>query len=621
MAIRTRSLSARLALMVSLLLAAGGTMSMLLLTGAWRESAGASSDLDRNALAGHVNAAAGWQAIERGTANTVIGGTTAPPQSLVDRLTEVRRRGDADVTAAREALDRLLAGKDSASLAERSRAWQTQWDGLQAARRRVDSRTIPPGEWFATATANINAEFAVRDAAFAPRTSSERVRYYNTVLRSNVATLAEFAGRERATIGAIIAGGRPIPPERLEALRGYRAIVDHASERVQAIRAYADTPATLQQAIDRYTAEFLGTFESLRQAVYAASAAATPDAPPEYPVNGADWIARSTIGIDSALAISNVVGVLATEAAMETRASARWDIARQLGLAGAMLAVFAFIMLFVRRRVTLPLIEATVSIDTGAQEIAATSRALSEGSQRLAAASHEKTTSVDASFEALRALAQQAGKNATTAQDTSRLAGDAHQQSRRAGDAMSRVVSTMEDIGRANSRVSGILRSIDEIAFQTNLLALNAAVEAARAGEHGQGFAVVANEVSALAKRAAEAARETTAIVDTSVALTGEGLKVVGSAAVEITAIADVAATVSNRVRAIADLSATQAATVAGIERAMARIDELARQDATDAQSSAAASEELNAKAEELTGIVGSLREVVHGTTVPGPGR
>ena len=614
MAVRGSSLSARFGVMLGLLLLAGGTMSALLLFEAWDRSAVAAVDELRNSLAGRLNAAAGWQAIERGTANTVISSTGTPTQALLDRLGEVRRKGDAEADAARQALAGLVAAVDDASVRDRAETWKQQWQALESARKGVDARTITSAAWFAAATQNITGEFALRDAAFAPRTSSERVRYYNAVLRANVATLAEFAGRERATIGAVIASGKPIPTDRLDALRGFRAVVDNASERIVAIRSYADTPPSLAQAIDDYSREFTKTFETLRQAVYAASAAsAASGEPPAYPVNGADWIARSTVAIDSALAISNVVGTLATEAVAETRASARWAMLQQVALAAGMVGVFAAIMVFLRRRVTAPLLQATASLDAGAREITATSRSLAEGSQRLAATSIEKTQSVEASSSALQELARQAAQNATAAQEANSMADRARAQSGRAGEAMSRVVSTMEEIGRANAKVSGILRSIDEIAFQTNLLALNAAVEAARAGEHGQGFAVVADEVRALAKRAATAARDTGEIVEASVTLAREGLKVVHSAAGEITAIADVAGTVSERVSTIADLSSRQASSAGDIERAMTRIDELAREDAANAETSAAASEELSAKAEEFASVVGDLRAVVHG--------
>ena len=113
--------------------------------------------------------------------------------------------------------------------------------------------------------------------------------------------------------------------------------------------------------------------------------------------------------------------------------------------------------------------------------------------------------------------------NAENSQSVADMVEDAGAQIAEANERLSEMLASMKDLDNSSSKISKIIRVIDEIAFQTNILALNAAVEAARAGEAGMGFAVVADEVRNLAQRCSQAAKDTSDLIEASIAQTANG--------------------------------------------------------------------------------------------------
>jgi methyl-accepting chemotaxis protein len=203
--------------------------------------------------------------------------------------------------------------------------------------------------------------------------------------------------------------------------------------------------------------------------------------------------------------------------------------------------------------------------------------------------------------------------NADNASAADNLMKQSRQMVDRANGSMTELTQSMVDISKASDETSKIIKTIDEIAFQTNLLALNAAVEAARAGEAGAGFAVVANEVRNLAMRAAEAAKNTSALIEGTVKKVKEGSELVERTNTAFSEVSKSAAKVGDLVAEIAAASGEQAQGIVQVNKAVSEMERVTQQSAANAEESAAAGEELTAQAEQLKRYVGDLNVLIGG--------
>jgi methyl-accepting chemotaxis protein len=171
----------------------------------------------------------------------------------------------------------------------------------------------------------------------------------------------------------------------------------------------------------------------------------------------------------------------------------------------------------------------------------------------------------------------------------------------------------MSEINKSGDKIAKIIRTIDEIAFQTNILALNAAVEAARAGEAGLGFAVVADEVRNLARRSADAAKETAEIIEESIGKSRAGTEISRQVADGLNSIVTKAREVDDLIAQIALASEEQSQGVDLINSSINKLDSVTQSNAAGAEESASASEERLSQASVLHELVADLRSMITG--------
>jgi methyl-accepting chemotaxis protein len=313
--------------------------------------------------------------------------------------------------------------------------------------------------------------------------------------------------------------------------------------------------------------------------------------------------------VHGAFVLKSDLGELDDVVAAGVNKTLLWVVPLVIGVAGA----FWFLN---RRGIVGPLQVIIDNLRAGSEQTRDASGQIASGSQSLAQGASEQAASLEETSSSLEEMSSMTRRNADSAKAATALAQDSRRAAEKGDEAVTRMGEAIGQIRTSADETAKIIKTIDEIAFQTNLLALNAAVEAARAGEAGKGFAVVAEEVRTLAMRSAEAAKETSRMIEQGVESSRNGEVIATEVGEAIRQIIGVGAKINGLIEEISAASTEQAQGIEQVSRSVQQMDQVTQQNAANAEESASAGEELNAQSQKLHEVVERLSVLIEGAGV-----
>lgn len=236
-------------------------------------------------------------------------------------------------------------------------------------------------------------------------------------------------------------------------------------------------------------------------------------------------------------------------------------------------------------------------VKNGSEQVSMSSMDLAQGATEQASITQELAATIET-------VSNQVSQNANGAKEISKKVENVGVEIVNSNEKMQEMVQSMSEINGASQEISKIIATINDIASQTNLLALNASIEAARAGEAGKGFAVVADQVSILASQSADAAKESTVLIEASVRAVEKGMVIADETAVRLEQVVEGSKIITEDVNKVAQALDAQTASFTQINAGVEHINDVVQTNSATSQQCAAASQEMNSQASTLDTLV-----------------
>jgi methyl-accepting chemotaxis protein len=240
-------------------------------------------------------------------------------------------------------------------------------------------------------------------------------------------------------------------------------------------------------------------------------------------------------------------------------------------------------------------------VEMGAEQVSSTSMELAQGATDQASVMEEFTATIET-------VSEQVSANAKYAENISKQVEAVGGEITVTTDKMDEMVVSMGEIEKSSQQIRKIIDTINDVATQTNLLALNASIEAARAGESGRGFAVVANQVTALAAQTAAAAKESTELIENSIAEVARGKQITVEIAKQQNTVAMNTKSIVQEVNNVAETLGSQKDAFVQLNEGVNQINDVVQTNSATSQQCAASSQEMNCQADTLAKLIGKFK-------------